>query len=342
MIRRGKLFWGLVFLGAIHLTAAFAGFIAPYGYATQDREHPYEPPARLRFVDCDGNFHLRPFIFVPQAVPSGLNAYTADCTHLAPIRLFVKGEPYAILGLFHFGRHLFGVDSPARIYVLGTDGFGRDQFSRLLYGSQVSLLTGLLAAILSLAIALVVGAVAGFFGGAVDDAAMRTAELVIAVPWLYLLLVVRSFLPLQLGTVTAFVLVVMVVGLVSWARPARLMRGVVMSARERNFVLAARGFGASDSYLLRRHLIPMTFSVALTQLAVLVPQFILAEVILSFLGLGIGEPFPSWGNMLAQAQQFHILISYWWMLLPGLALVPVIAAYHGFANALQENLKSEV
>src|SRR5258706_9888156 len=127
---------------------------------------------------------------------------------------------------------------------------------------------------------------------------MRSAELFLALPWLYLLFAVRAVLPLSVSPGQAFLLLVLVIGLVDWGRPARLVRGVVLSARERNFVLAARGFGASNAYLLRRHLMPLTFRVLLTQMAVLIPQFILAEVILSFLGLGIGEPFPSWGNML--------------------------------------------
>ena len=138
----------------------------------------------------------------------------------------------------------------------------------------------------------------------------------------------------------AFLLVVAVVGVVGWPRPARLVRGVVLSARERNYVLAARGFGASDFHLLRRHILPFTSAVVFTQAAILVPYFILAEVILSFLGLGIGEPFPSWGNMLAAAQQYHVLVSYWWMLLPGLAPIPVVLAYHSLADALQKRVQS--
>lgn len=169
---------------------------------------------------------------------------------------------------------------------------------------------------------------------------MRLAEIFIAVPWFYLLLGVRAVLPLQMSPLSAFLLVVAVIGLLNWGTPARLVRGVILSGRERNFVQAARGFGAGRVYLLRRHLLPMSFSVALTQMALLVPRFILAEVLLSFLGLGIGEPFPSWGNMLADAQQFHVLTSYWWMLLPGLAPLPVFVAYHALADRLQERLSS--
>ena len=234
------------------------------------------------------------------------------------------------------------MESPAGLFILGTDGFGRDQFSRLLYGGQVSLFAGFVAAVFSVLTGLFLGAIAGMYGGYVDDVAMRVAEIFITVPWFYLLIAVRAFLPLQISPVTAFLLVVAVIGVVGWGRPARLVRGVVLSARERNFVLAARGFGASRAYLLRRHLMPLTFRVLLTQMTVLIPQFILAEVILSFLGLGIGEPFPSWGNMLAQAQQYHVLVSYWWMLLPGLVPIPVFLAYHSLAETLEERVKSNV
>ncbi|HET9183191.1 MAG TPA: ABC transporter permease [Candidatus Angelobacter sp.] len=329
-----------VLLVGIHLLALLAGFVAPYNYATQDRDHPYARPSRIHFVDCAGKFHLRPFIYETSLREGTLNNYIEDCSQLQPIEFFLRGEKYALAGLVPADLHLFGVPSPARIYLLGADGFGRDEFSRVLYGAQISLFAGLLAAVLALSMGLLVGGVAGAFGGWVDEAVMRTAEIFIAVPWFYLLLGVRAVLPLEMSPLSAFVLVVAVIGLLNWGSPARLVRGVILSGRERNFVQAARGFGAGRGYLLRRHLLPMSFSVALTQMALLVPRFILAEVMLSFLGLGIGEPFPSWGNMLADAQQFHVLTAYWWMLLPALAPVPVFVAYHALADRLQERLQS--
>jgi len=332
-----KLQWAAGFLVVLHVVVIFAGFIAPYNYRSQDRLHPFAPPARVHLVDCSGKMYLRPFVYGLKDSDQGFGNYVEDCSQ--PLRFFVQGDEYSLLGIFHPTLHLFGVDAPAQVNVLGSDGFGRDQFSRLLYGGQVSLFAGLLAALLALSGALVVGSISGLYGGFTDDALMRLAEIAVAVPSFYLLLAVRSLLPLRTGPVVAFLLVVCIIGFLSWARPARLVRGVVLSGRERNFVLAARGFGASRSYLLRRHLMPMTFPVMITQMVVLVPQFILAEVLLSFLGLGISEPFPSWGNMLAYAQQYHILISYSWMLAPGLVLLPVILAYHVLADALQEKLQ---
>jgi peptide/nickel transport system permease protein len=335
-----KLAWAAGFLVLLHLCAIFAGFLSPYDYAAQDRSRPFAPPVRAHWVDCQGKLHWRSFVYVTVAREGNFNSYSDDCSQRVPVQFLVRSDEYTVLGVFHGSLHLFGVAEPAHISLMGTDGYGRDQFSRLLFGGQVSLFAGLAAALLSLVVGLVVGGIAGAFGGWVDEVAMRITEITMAVPSFYLLLTVRAFLPLQMEPAAAFGVVVVAIGFWNWARPARMVRGIVLSGRERNFVVAARGFGAGKMYLLRRHLAPMTFSVLLTQMAILIPQFILAEVILSFLGLGIGEPFPSWGNMLAYAQQYHILVNYWWMLLPGIALVPVILAYHALSEAVQEKLQS--
>jgi len=182
----------------------------------------------------------------------------------------------------------------------------------------------------------VLGGLAGFYGAWVDETIMRIAELFLALPWLYLLFAVRMALPLQIEPAQAFLLVLAVIGLIGWARPARLIRGVVLSAKLRDYVVAARSLGASDLYLLRRHVWPQVLGIVLTQGALLAPQFILAEVTLSFFGLGVGEPVPSWGNMLASLQRYQVLSSYWWMFVPGLALIPVFLLYYELADALHQ------
>jgi peptide/nickel transport system permease protein len=240
-----------------------------------------------------------------------------------------------LLGIVPSRLHLFGA-AGARIHLLGTDAYGRDQLSRILYGGQVSLLAGLLGAGVTLFLGALIGMAAGYFGGWRDELLMRIAELFLALPWLYLLFALRAFLPLTVSPIEAFLLVVVVIGMVGWARPSRLVRGVVLSVKERDYVRAARGFGASDIYLLRRHIFPETASVLLTQAAILVPQFVLAEMTLSFLGLGVPEPMSSWGNLLATLQQYSVLVSYWWMYLPALAIVPFILGYLGLASALQQ------
>jgi peptide/nickel transport system permease protein len=235
--------------------------------------------------------------------------------------------------LLSHGR-LFAVDEPGVLFLVGTDAFGRDVFSRVLYGARISLLTGLLAALISLGAGWALGTLAGFCGGWVDQVLMRGSELFMALPWLYLLLAVRAFLPLHIDPVQAFFLLVGIIGGVGWLRPARLIRGVVLGARERPYVLAARGFGAGPWYLVRRHILPFTWGIVLTQATILIPQYILAEVTLSFLGLGIGEPIPSWGNMLSEARQYHALTGHPWLLAPGIAAIPILLGYLLLADSL--------
>ncbi len=336
---RGWKRWLLV-LAALHGIVACAGFFAPYGPAEQDRERPYLPPMKIHLVDAQGHFHFRPFFYPEHLRDGSFDQFEESIDQAIPLRFFVTGARYRVLGLMPCRIHLFGTQT-SRIYILGSDAYGRDQFSRILYGGQISLLAGLLGAGLTLFLGAIIGATAGYFGGWRDGFLMRVAELFVALPWLYLLFALRAFLPLAVGPVQAFFLIILVIGAVGWARPARLVRGVVLSAKERDFVRAARGFGATDGYLLRRHILPETSSVILTQAAILVPQFVLAEMTLSFLGLGVPEPVPTWGNLLASLQQYSVLVSYWWMYVPALAMVPFFLGYLGLASALQQDAGTE-
>jgi len=307
MTRLGKVRAALWLLLLLHTAILLAGWLAPYPYAEQHRDFPLAPPAR---------FHLSGFRLMVEAPP-------ADTTHFYPVHFFTGGR-------------LFGVDSPGVVFLWGSDALGRDIFSRVLYGGRVSLLTGIAAAAIALGLGLTFGVLAGYFGSWPDHLIMRLGELFMAVPWFYLLLAARAFLPLHIDPAEALLLLVGMIGAVGWVRPARLIRGVALSAREQPFLLAARGFGASDLYLIRRHLLPFTLPVLLTQATVLIPQFILAEVGLSFLGLGIGQPVPSWGNMLADAREYHVMVSHPWLLAPGLAAIPFLLAYLLMADALLE------
>jgi peptide/nickel transport system permease protein len=282
-----------------HLVVVFAGFVAPYDPAEQARQFPYAPPS--------------------------WTAYHEDTGRQFPVRFFVNG-------------HLFGVDAPARLALLGTDAYGRDVFSRLLHGGRISLAAALLGTLLSVTVGLVLGAIAGFYGRGVDHVVMRASDLFVAIPWLYLLFAVRAALPLHMDTRATFLLIAGVVGVLGWARPARLVRGIVLSERERTSVSAARGFGAGSLYLLRRHVLPNTVGVLLVQAALLVPQYMVAEATLSFLGLGVGEPAASWGNMLGALQQYHVLTGYWWMFAPAAAMTLVALGYHSLSSTIQQRV----
>ena len=334
-MKRNLKFWAAsALLAGIHLLLIFPGFFAPYDYSAQNREFSYAPPSRLHFVDRAGKTHFRPFTYALVRDDQNSGGYVEESNKPIPIRFFVRGSSYSALGTFRCSLHLFGVETPGKFWLMGTDQFGRDEFSRVLYGGRISILAGLIATLLSLILGTILGALAGFYSGWSDVLLMRGVELFLALPWLYLLLTVRASLPLHISTIDTFLLLAAVLGLVGWARPARLVRGMVLSVKERNYVQSARGFGASGFYLLRRHILPQLSSVLLTQAALLVPQFVLAEVTLSFLGLGVSEPVPSWGNLLACLQQYYVLTSYWWMLFPALVLVPFFAGYQMLAAEL--------
>jgi len=333
-VRRTFAKW-LVVLGVLHGMVVCAGFFAPYDPVEQDRQSPYLPPMRLHLLDAHGHLHVRPFVYPLRLRESSFDQFEEDTTEPHPVKFFLRGAGYRLLGFLPLRMHFFGGEN-TRIYLLGTDAYGRDQFSRLLFGGQVSLFAGLLGAGVTLFIGWSIGAVAGYYGGWRDSLLMRVAELFLALPWLYLLFALRAFLPLAVSPLEAFFLITAVLGAVGWARPARLVRGVVLSAKERDFVRAARGFGASNGYLLRRHILPETSSVLVTQAAILIPQYVLAEMTLSFLGLGVPEPVPSWGNLLSGLQQYSVLVSYWWMYLPALAMVPFFLGYLGLASSFEE------
>lgn len=292
---------------AVHLLAAFADFFAPYGPREQHREFPWSPPARI------GLSGFRP---VARMTPEGPDF---------PIRFLPRDGR---------GWHLFGVDPPARIFILGSDGLGRDQFSRLLHGARISLFSGMAAAAVSALLGLCLGGSAGYFGGWADSVLMRLAEVFLALPWMYLLLAVRAFFPLRTEPGLIFVALIVLLGAIGWARPARLVRATVLSVKEREYVLAARGFGAGPLYILRRHIAPETFPVLLTYMSLAIPQYVLAETTLSFAGLGVSGSTASWGALLAPLASLEVLANYWWMWLPAAGLAVVFACYARISNAL--------
>jgi peptide/nickel transport system permease protein len=340
MASKRKIAAALIFLLSLHLAILLAGFVAPYNPAAQNRDFPFAPPTRVHFVDNSGHLHTRPFIYQCVSRPDGIYEYEESREHRYPVHFFAMGPEYKIISLWPSRVHLFGVEAPAQIFLAGTDNYGRDQFSRILCGGQISVAAGVLATGASLFLGLLIGCVSGFYGKWLDESAMRLAEVFLVLPWLYLLLAVRAFLPLHISPTQTFLLLVVVIGTIGWARPARLIRGIVLGAKNRKYVTASRGFGASDYYILRRHVLPHTYGILLTQAALLVPQYVIAEVTLSFFGLGLSEPMPSWGNLLANLQQYNVLVSYWWMFLPAVALVLVSFGYLNVANAFHERLQS--
>jgi len=318
----------------LHVVVFAAPWIAPYDPAAQHRDFPFVPPTRLHLVDRDGRWHARPFVCAIVHVPGTFFRYVEDCATTAPVRAFVmRSEPYGFTT--REARRLFGTDAPLDLFVLGTDEYGRDVFSRLLLGARVSLMMAIAAAGVALLIAVVTGAVAGYLGGFADAAISAGTELVLGLPWLYLLIAARAAMPLSLPPPQAIAMIVVLLGFLGWARPGRLVRATVAAARGRDYVMAARTAGASTPRILVRHILPDVAGVVTVAGVILVREFVVAETTLSLFGLGVPEPVPSWGTMLAAAQRPRALTETWWVLAPVAGLIVVCMVYYALARVLR-------
>lgn len=336
MKTRFRLWIGGGLLALLVLGAVAADFLAPYPPAEQQRDYPFAPPSQIHFKDAQGHWQWPPRVFPVKLIDEQSRLYTQEPTPSLPLKFWSRGVPYRWLGIFPGDVHLLSIDEPARLFVLGTDGLGRDVWARVLHGARLSLLIAAAALLLVLPLALVVGGVAGFYGGWADFMLMRLAELLLALPALYLVIALRSALPLSLEPEQVFGALVLVIGLFGWAQLARLARGLVLSLRRREFVAAALALGATDGWVMRRHILPQLAGFTLTQAALAAPGYILAEVTLSYLGLGVPEPLPSWGNMLAGAQNVQTLSSYWWNLAPAVAVFLTSWAFYLLAEGLKD------
>jgi len=329
---------GGVVLLALYVLAGFADFIAPYSLDFTDRTKFYHPPTLLHLRDMQGRWSLRPFVYNTRLLDPGLRTFAVDRTRPYPVRFFVRGEPYRLLWLFPTRIHLVGVDDPARLFLLGSDAFGRDLFTRILYGSRVSLIVGLLVVGVTLPIGMVYGGVAGYFGGWVDNLMMRLAEVIIAFPSFYLLLTLSAVLPASVGCATRFYLIVGILSFIGWAGFARLIRGVVLSLKQFEFVLAARAMGQGDLPIILRHILPNTSSLVIVVATLTIPSAILGESALSFLGLGVREPCASWGNLLSAGANLINLSRSPWLLFPGIFIILAVVAFNFLGDGLRDAL----
>lgn len=330
---------GGVLLAALYLMALGAPFVAPYPVDEIDRERFYHPPMMLHFRDAAGHRSLWPQVWPTRLADSGEFRYVEDPRGARPLRLFVHGAPYRWLGLVPGDLHLFGVAPPGRVYVLGTDPAGRDVLSRLLYGAQISLSIGLVGIAISFALGLLLGGIAGYFGGWVDAATMRLTELLLSVPALYLLIALRALFPYDLPSPEVYLGIVSILAFIGWATLARVIRGMVLSIRRTDYIVAAEALGLSPLRIIVRHVLPNTLSFVIVAATIAIPGYILGEVVLSFLGLGVQEPAASWGNMLAEARSVRVLTSFPWMLFsPGIAIFLTVLAFNVLGDGLRDVL----
>ncbi len=348
---------GLVVLLLMYLAAAFAGFLAPYGM-NEYRRTPvsaFMPPTTIHWTDPETGRITRPFVYT---YTSERDPVTRQRVYVEetegpryPIQFFVRrpNQPYRILGLFQSDLRLFGVEEPARVFLWGTNNLGKDLFSRVLYGGQVSLTIGVLAVWVSLTLGLTFGVIAGFYGGLIDDFFMRLIEVIDAIPGLFLLIVLATLLKdprnplaqlfgLQMTSAQTFLMVVMVLGFVGWGGLARTIRSLVLSLREMDYAQAAKALGASEGRVMFRHLLPGTASYVMVILTLAIPGFILTEVGLSFLGLGPSEvDSASWGLLLRDATARGVSIQFVpWLLIPGIPIFLAVLCWNLVGDGLRD------
>ena len=358
--------FGASILILFYLTVLLGDFVAPYNPYDAQPNGSLLPPTQVYWRNQETKEWIGPHVYPttqgPVDLETGDREVTVDHSQPSPIRFFVKGAEYKTFQLvlpvptqFSLSepkfeemelipgipgdRHLFGAVGPGKLNLLGTDEQARDQFSRLVYGGRVSLSIGLVGIIVSFPLGMLVGGISGYFGGLVDAVLMRFVEVLMTIPSIYLLVALAALLPPSLTSVQRFLLIVLILSFVNWSGLARVIRGQVLSVKEREFVQATQAMGGRSLYIIMRHVLPQTATYVIISATLAVPSFIVAEAVLSLIGLGIQQPDPSWGNMLSSATNASILVLQPWLIWPpAFLIVATVLAFNLLGDGLRDAL----
>ncbi|MDT8391427.1 MAG: ABC transporter permease [Lentisphaeria bacterium] len=337
-------------LGAMYLIAVFAGVVAPYPRDLKNLDRMHCPPQIPRLSLKHG---LHTFNVRQHSDPvSLLKIYRQDRADIVPLGFFVKGYPYRLWGMFPARRHLFGVNvdryarrvdmtveearETATFHLMGCDRYGRDLFSRIVYGARVSLSIGLLAIVSTFILGLVIGGISGYAGGKTDLVIQRLIEIINAIPRLPMWLALGAAVPATWSGLTTYFCITLLLSLLGWTGLARVVRGKILSLREEDYAVAARLLGASDGRILFRHLLPGFTSHILVSLTLRVPVMILGETSLSFLGLGLRPPVVSWGVLLQDCMSMRAVAQTPWLLLPVVFIIVTVLSFNFLGDGLRD------
>lgn len=328
----------LWFLALLILAAIFADMVAPYSPFEVQRLRTLAPPTGIHFFH-DGKF-VGPFVYglARERDPETARVhFEADPEKVLPIRMFHRGDEYNFFGLFKSDIHLFGVeDRRDQINLLGTDDLGRDVFSRLMHGARVSLSAGLVGVAFAFVLGLTLGSVSGYFGGWIDSAIQRLMEFIRSIPTIPLWMGLAAALPIAWDPLFVYVLITLILALIGWTHLARVVRGQFFAIRNEDYVTAARLAGASEYRIITKHMLPSMTSYIIAALTLAVPDMILGETALSFLGLGLRPPVVSWGVLLQDAQNLRSISLAPWLLSPGVAVIMTVLAFNFLGDGLRD------
>ncbi|MDZ8025587.1 MAG: ABC transporter permease [Nostoc sp. DedQUE11] len=350
--------FGAILLLIFYIAVIAADFIAPYDPYASQPNGSLLPPTKVYWVSQSGQFigpHVYPTTQGETNLETGDRELIVDFKKPSPLRLFVSGAEYRLLQLslplppkwdevtifpgIPLNWHLFGTTNGVKFNVLGTDDQGRDQLSRLLYGGRISMFIGIFGVAISFPLGLLIGGISGYFGGWTDSIIMRLAEVLMTFPSIYLLVTLGAVLPPGLSSTQRFLLIVVITSVIGWAGLARVIRGQVLSIKEREFVQASRAMGGNPLYIIIRHVLPQTATYVIISATLAVPSFIGAEAILSLIGLGIQQPDPSWGNMLSLASNASIMVLQPWLIWPPAVLIILtVLAFNLLGDGLRDAL----
>ncbi len=328
-----------IFLLTCYLLLPFVGFIAPYGPNDRNSEHLFAPPQSVRWVH-EGQF-IGPFVYPTTSEPDLVTfqwKFVPDTSRPLPLEFFCEGTTYKLAGLIPSNTHLFCPPEGATLFLWGSDRLGRDVFSRILYGAQLSLTVGLIGITVSFVLGITFGSIAGYFGGRIDWVINRVIEILRSLPELPLWLALSAAVPSNWGPVSVFFIISIILGILDWPGLARSVRAKFLSLREEEYVRAAEMMGASSGRVIRKHLLPNFMSHLIASATLSIPAMILGETALSFLGLGLRAPAVSWGVMLNDAQNLASIEIYPWTAIPMLPIIVIVLAFNFLGDGLRDSL----
>jgi peptide/nickel transport system permease protein len=334
----------LALLSGAVLIFLYVIVLVPDFFATQD---PEDTDARLAFVPAQSvrlfqNGRLDPWAPALTGARNKVTLkmeWTVDESRRVPVRFFAPGYTYKVLGLVETNVHLLGwyAETPAdRLYLLGSDRLGRDQWSRLMFGTRTSMTIGLIAVELSVVFGVVLGGISGYFGGWIDLVIQRLIELLQALPTIPIWLALTAALPPDWRPEQVFFAITIILSLIGWTTLAREVRGRFLALREEDFVLAAELVGCSRMRIILRHMVPTFMSHIIATSTLAIPVMIINETSLSFLGLGLRPPAISWGVLLQEAQNIQTIALAPWLLTPGLLVILAVLAFNLVGDGLRD------